>query len=250
MRNDMSSKPESIDQKLNELARAHRILALNGHVNMTLGHMSWRDPEGRGFWLKRAGLGFEEVGKDDFILLDFDGVKLQGAGDRHAEWPIHSEILRVRKDVQVSVHSHPLHATIFSGCEAKLQGVCHEAVMLADKVAYYRVTQGLIRTSEQGRELAGVLGDKSAVLMKNHGMTTCGATIADAALSAIFLEKACNAEIVAAATGLSWSGPDAKDLLPGGAARLEVNPRLSSDFWSYFGRRLDAYEKQNGISFF
>ncbi|MGD9922558.1 MAG: class II aldolase/adducin family protein [Pseudorhodoplanes sp.] len=245
----MPGNPKPIDQQLNELARAHRILALNGHVNMTLGHMSWRDPEGRGFWLKRAGLGFEEVGKDDFILLDFDGNKLHGSGERHSEWPIHSEILRARKDVQVSVHSHPLHATIFSGCEATLQGVCHEAVMMADKVAYYNITKGLIRTVEQGRELAGVLGEKSAVLMKNHGMTTCGATIADATLSAIFLEKACNAEIIAAATGFSWSGPDAKDLLLGGAARLDVNPRLSADFWSYFCRRLDVYEKQNSISF-
>ena len=83
-----------IEENLRNLARAHRILADNGHMNMSLGHMSWRDPEGRGFWLKRSGLGFEEVYEQDFILLDLDGTQLLGAGGRHAEWPIHAEIFR------------------------------------------------------------------------------------------------------------------------------------------------------------
>ncbi|MBX9842540.1 MAG: class II aldolase/adducin family protein [Xanthobacteraceae bacterium] len=241
-------KPEhgkTIEGQLHELARAHRVLALNGHVNMTLGHMAWRDPEGRGFWLKRSGLGFEEVGPEDFILVDFDGNKIFGSGGRHAEWPIHSEIFRARHDVHVVVHSHPINAAIFSACNAELNGVCHEGVMLADRVAYYRKAQGLIRTIEQGRDLATVLGVKSTVLMKNHGVTTCGQTIAAAALAAIFVEKACNAQLTAAASQFGWSGPDEIDLQPGGAARLDLNQQLIADFWSYFMRRLDAYETEH-----
>jgi len=50
---------------------------------MTLGHLSLRDPEGRGLWLKRNAAGLGEIaGPEDFILIDFDGTKLDGDGGR------------------------------------------------------------------------------------------------------------------------------------------------------------------------
>jgi ribulose-5-phosphate 4-epimerase/fuculose-1-phosphate aldolase len=235
---------KDIDQQLDQLARAHRILALNGHINMTLGHMSWRDPEGRGFWLKRSGLGFEEIGPTDFILLDFAGTQLHGSGKRHVEWPIHAEIFKARADVAVIVHSHPINSTIFSACDACLGGICHEGVMLHDKVSYFRKTRGLIVTAEMGAELAQTMGDSAAILIKNHGITTCGPTIAAATLMAIFLEKACSAQLVAQSTGLPWSGPSDEELALGGAARLELNPNVVADFWSYLHRQLDRHERK------
>jgi hypothetical protein len=44
---------------LDDLARAHRILEMEDHGDMSMGHLSFRDPEGRGAWLKRGNLGFE-----------------------------------------------------------------------------------------------------------------------------------------------------------------------------------------------
>lgn len=43
--------------ELEKLATAHRILEMEGHGDMTLGHMSLRDPEGRGIWMKRNAIG-------------------------------------------------------------------------------------------------------------------------------------------------------------------------------------------------
>lgn len=237
-------KNSDIDQQKVQLARAHRILALNGHINMTLGHISWRDPDGRGFWLKKAGLGFEEIGPADFILINLDGEVLEGTGKRHAEWPIHAEIYRNRADVAAVVHSHPIQSTIFSACDTCLRGICHESVMLHDNVAYFKKTQGLIVTTAMGEDLARTLGSKAAVLIKNHGITTCGPTISAAVLAAIFLEKACGAELAAQATGLVWSGPSTEELAPGGAARLELNPNAINDFWAYFQRQLDRHERR------
>jgi ribulose-5-phosphate 4-epimerase/fuculose-1-phosphate aldolase len=100
---------------LDELARGCRILEMEGHGDMTLGHLSWRDPQQRGFWLKRNRIGLGEVlGADDFVLVDWDGRQLAGSGGRHSEWPIHSEILRLRPDVHVVAHTHPFHACVFS----------------------------------------------------------------------------------------------------------------------------------------
>ena len=65
-------------EQLQQLAQACRILEMEGHGDMTLGHVSLRDPGGRGFWLKRNRIGLGEVqGPQDFILVGFYGEKLR-----------------------------------------------------------------------------------------------------------------------------------------------------------------------------
>src|ERR1700710_1313098 len=106
---DVVLEPD-LRKSLDELARGCRILEMEDHGDMTLGHLSLRDPAGRGFWMKRnrGGLG-GVLGPGDFVLVDWDGRQIAGTGGRHSEWPIHSEILRMRPDVQVVAHTHPFH---------------------------------------------------------------------------------------------------------------------------------------------
>lgn len=233
-----------LEERLTRLARAHRVLARGGHSHMTLGHLSLRDPEGRGFWLKARGLGLEEVrGADDFILLDLDGRTLHGdASRRHNEWAIHAEILRARADVHVVAHSHPFHAAAFSATDALLQALTAEGNFLEGRVAYYREMRGLIASPDLGRELARTLGPHMVVLMKNHGVTTCGPNVAGAALASLFAERACRVQLLLAGSGLCFSAPPAQDLLPGGAARLELSARLVEDLWAWFERDLARHE--------
>ena len=73
------------EELLQQLAQACRILEMEGHGDMTLGHVSLRDPGGRGFWLKRNRIGLGEVlGPQDFILVGFDGHKREGEGGLNA----------------------------------------------------------------------------------------------------------------------------------------------------------------------
>ncbi|OVZ63921.1 hypothetical protein CDO46_09785 [Pigmentiphaga sp. NML030171] len=78
----------SIDEQLEQLATACRVLEMEGHGDMTLGHLSLRDPQGRGFWLKRNARGLGEIlSAADFVLVGHDGAKLEGEGGRHSECP-------------------------------------------------------------------------------------------------------------------------------------------------------------------
>src|SRR5215510_15081183 len=99
---------------LGRLAIGCRILAMDGHDDITLGHMSLRDPHDRGLWLKKSGRGLDEVfGSNDYVLIDFAG-KLQSDGPCHSEWPIHAEIMKARPDVMVVGHTHARYAVLFS----------------------------------------------------------------------------------------------------------------------------------------
>ena len=75
-----------------------RILGANGHEDYVWGHVSARDPEGRGIWMKASTYGFEEITAGHVILVSFDGEVLQGDRPRHSEWPIHTEVMRSRPE--------------------------------------------------------------------------------------------------------------------------------------------------------
>lgn len=235
-----------LDRKLMQLAEAHRILAQNGHGNVTLGHMSLRDPEGRGFWLKRMAIGLHEVkGESDFILLDLQGKQLEGAGLRHSEWPIHAEIYRARPDVHVVCHTHPFHTSVFSATNAELEPVIHEGNYLYDRLAYYRKMHGLIVNPELGRDLAIALGDKNVVLMKNHGVTVAGSLIPVVGLAAIAVEMNCRAQLMLAASGYAYSGPLPEDMAEGGISRLVIPPQRLDDLWDFYLRELRLSESRD-----
>ena len=225
-------------QSLDELARACRILEMEGHGDMTLGHLSLRDPAGRGFWMKRNRIGLGEVlGPDDFVLVDWDGEKIAGSGGRHSEWPIHSEILRVRADVQVVAHTHPFHACVFSASLDPLAPSTLDADYFV-AVPRHEDEVALITTKDEGAALARALGLHVAVFMASHGVTFCGTSVMHATCVGVFLEKACKAQLAGLGAGFCPG-------LPNAATRLRrhgqiMTPTHWEHSWNYFCRKLAA----------
>jgi L-fuculose-phosphate aldolase len=236
----MTAVELSIDlrDELEELARACRILEMEGHGDMTLGHLSLRDPAGRGFWLKRNRIGLGEVlCATDFVLIDWDGHAVAGSGGRHSEWPIHSELLRLRADVRVVAHTHPFHACVFSACTDPLAPFTLDADYFID-VPCHDADVALITSREEGIALARSLGEHFAVLMRNHGVTFCGASVPHAVCVGIFLEKACKAQLAGESAGFRAS-------LPARAVREKRHRQIMTPVhwehsWNYFCRKLAA----------
>jgi L-fuculose-phosphate aldolase len=225
-------------ERLIEAARACRILDMEGHGDMTLGHLSVRAIDGAGFWMKRNRIGLGEVlGADDFVLLDWDGKQIAGSGGRHSEWPIHSEIFRARADVNVVVHAHPLYASIFSAMTEPLQPYTLDADYFTD-VPRHEADVALITLKSEGEELAKSLGEHFAALIANHGVTFCGTSVEHAVCVGIFLEKACRAQLIARAANMRHS-------MPSRAVRQKRHEQIMTPVhwqhcWHYYCRKLDA----------
>jgi ribulose-5-phosphate 4-epimerase/fuculose-1-phosphate aldolase len=226
------------DSDLEQLARACRILELEGHGDFTLGHAALRDAEGRGFWMKRNAAGLGEIrGADDFVLVDMEGNKRAGEGGRHSEWPIHSEILRLRPEIQVTFHTHALHACIMSGLDDALVPYTLDADYFID-VPRHNAEVALIKTVEEGDALARAMGTHKALLLANHGPVFCGTSIAEATCVGVFLEHACRAHIVGKSTG-------SRPLMPTPSIREKrksqiMTPVHIEQTWAYLNRKLDA----------
>jgi L-fuculose-phosphate aldolase len=182
------------------LATGCRILAMEGHGDLIWGHLSARQEGTDRFWMKPGGLGLEEIGPDDPVLVDLDGNKVGGERRRHNEWPIHAEVYRRRPDVGAVIHTHPMLSTVFGSSEHELQPVTHEAVLFVPPaVPRFGDITALIVTKEQGAAVAEAMGTHRALFMRNHGVVVAGATIQEAVFSAVLLEKACRANLAALA---------------------------------------------------
>jgi L-ribulose-5-phosphate 4-epimerase len=197
---------------------------------MVWGHVSIRDPEGRGVWLKGSNLGFDEVTEDDVILIGWDGDVLEGSAGRHVEYPIHTEIMARRPDVNAVVHTHPLYSIAFAATGWPLKALSHEGShFVPPDIARFTKTGDLVRTAELGQSLAETLGERLAVLMPHHGITTVGSDVGQAVAAATHLERACRIALLAGENAIA--SPDEEAL-----QKRERSARHLAMAWTYLAR--------------
>ena len=170
---------------------ASRVLGQADQGDFIWGHASARDPEDRGVWIKRSGIGLSEVGPDQVHLVSPEGEVLSGEGPRHLEFPIHTEIMLARPDVGGVVHAHSPHAVALAAAGVELRPVSHAATyFVPPSVPRFTETSDLIITPELGRSVAKTLGDSSGVFLVNHGIVTVGPDLQTATFAALLLESA------------------------------------------------------------
>lgn len=230
---------EAIRDLRRSVALGCRILGDQAHGDLVWGHVSARDPAGRGVWIKRGGLAFEEVGADDVILVTPGGDIAHGEGPRHAEYPIHTEVVAAREDVGAVVHTHAPHAVAFGAMDAPLLPVSHEGTLFVPPdVARFTRTADLILTPELGRAVGDALGNRNALLLVNHGIVTVGADVSTAVMTAVFLERACRTQLVAMAAGRIARWSDDEEALEKRAHCF--SPQQLEMAWAYLVRALGS----------
>ena len=161
--------------------------------------------------MKGAGLGFDEIGAEDVLLVSWDGEVLEGDGRRHVEYPIHTEVMRARPDGGAVVHTHAPWSVAFASTGQPLRPISHEGTLLSPPdVARFTETGDLIVSRALGESLAAVVGDRNAALMHHHGIVACGPDVESAVMTAVFLERACRMQLRSIAGGgpATWSSDE------------------------------------------
>lgn len=218
------------------MAQACRILALNGHQDLTLGHVSARLPGTEIIYMKRKGRGLDEITPDDIIAIDLDGNLVEGEGEVHLEYPVHTEVYRRRPDVGAVIHTHSPYATALAATDGKLELLTHDAVLFYRGLPRFEDTPELIVNSDQGRSLAQALGDARAVLMRNHGVLVVGESVPWAVLAALTLDRAIAFQIMAARLGQlrPMTRAEAEKLFP-----QKFPQAFVEEYWNYLVRKLE-----------
>ncbi|HEX4705183.1 MAG TPA: class II aldolase/adducin family protein [Pseudonocardiaceae bacterium] len=212
-----------------------RALAVAGHGDMVWGHLAVRDPGGRGVWMKASGWGLDEVTPARVMLVSWDGEVLVGNGNRHIEYPIHTEIMRARPDVMVSLHTHADTVNAFSALDVPLRPISHDATAFAEHgLPRFTVTANLVRTAGLGAALAADLGAAHACLIPQHGLVAVGTDVAHAVMYAVLLQRACATQLAAGDVRV-WTG-EAESLEK--AALVWADSQIQAG-WRYWVRRVE-----------
>jgi L-fuculose-phosphate aldolase len=235
----VDGRPATVAGLREQVSLGCRVLDLEDQGDLVWGHVSARDPEGRGVWMKASTYGFEEVGPDEVILVSPDGEVLEGDGRRHAEYPLHTETMAARPDVNAVVHTHSPDCVALGATGHPLRPISHEATLFVPpQIARFTKTGDLITTAELGGDVVEALGDRNAVMLVNHGILTVGPDVATAVMTAVLLQRACRIQLTAMSAGgwATWSS-DEEALSKRGHC---YPPELLAQAWAYLVRRLEG----------
>jgi ribulose-5-phosphate 4-epimerase/fuculose-1-phosphate aldolase len=154
------------------------------------------------FLINPYGLMFEEITASNLVKIDLDGNAVEPSSYlvNPAGFVIHSAIHGAREDAQCVLHTHTKSGCAVAALQCGLLPVNQISMEFYGRVAYHDYEGVALDLSEQERLVAD-LGDKSVLMLRNHGLLTVGETVSQAFLRMYYLEKACEIQLAAMAAG-------------------------------------------------
>ena len=185
------------------LAACYRVIALYGWDDLVFTHISARVPGPKEHFLLNAyGLLFEEMTASSLVKVDLSGEKVLDSPHsvNPAGFVIHSAVHEARSDVGCVLHTHTRAGIAVSAQASGLLPLSQVSLFPLISLAYHDY-EGVAINPEEKSRLVADLGDKNALILRNHGLLTTGPTIPDAFLMMYALETACQIQLAAQATG-------------------------------------------------
>lgn len=191
-----------------DLAAAYRLSHLYGWTTTLIyNHISARVPgPEHHFLLNPFGLRWDEVTASNLVKIDLEGNILDDTPYRinNAGYTIHSAIHAAREDAMCVIHTHTEAGMVVSALEDGLIYTNQDAMMFYGHTAYHDF-EGIALDLGERERLVADLGDRFAMILRNHGLLTTGGSVGEAWVRMYFLEKVCAAQVkllsAAAASG-------------------------------------------------
>ncbi|MDX1670018.1 MAG: class II aldolase/adducin family protein [Limnobacter sp.] len=185
-----------------DLAAAYRLIALHGWDDLIFTHISARVPgQEDTFFINPYGMMFEEIRASSLVKVDMNGEKVEPSNYdvNPAGFTIHSAVHEVRHDAHCVMHTHTVAGVAVSVQEHGLLPLSQNSLLPISSLAYHDYEGIALREDEKAR-LQADLGEANNLILRNHGLLTCGATVADAFVNMFVLQKACEIQIAAMST--------------------------------------------------
>ena len=182
-----------------ELAAVYRLVALYGWDDLVFTHISSRIPNTENeFLINPYGFLFEEITASSLVKINLNGETLLESPHpiNPAGFTIHGAIHEVRHDVQCVLHIHSLYGVAVSTQADGLLPISQQSIFPLSNIAYHDYEGVALNEAEKPR-LVDDLGANNFLILRNHGLLTCGKSAADAFLSMYILESACRIQILA-----------------------------------------------------
>ena len=208
---DGSAAPISLKDKVDaeewrartDLAALYRLVALNGWDDLIYTHISARIPgPGHQFLINPYGMLFEEITASSLVKIDLDGKILSETPYfiNPAGFTIHSAIHEARDDAHFVMHLHSDQGVAVSAQREGILPLSQHALIVLPRLAYHDY-EGIALNHDERERLVADIGDKTLMLLRNHGTLAVGDTAANCWVGMYYLERACTMQVQALSAG-------------------------------------------------
>ncbi len=192
-----------------DLACAYRMVAHYGWDDLIFTHLSARIPgDEHQFLLNPYQLMFEEVTASSLVKVDVQGNPVEPTPfiTNPAGFTIHSAIHMAREDAHAVMHLHTPAGQAVSAHSEGLLPLTQTAMLVRHDVAFHEY-EGVAVDLDERERLVANLGDKGAMILRNHGTLAVGKNVGECFVKLYFLERACQAQVMALSAGKDVSMP-------------------------------------------
>ncbi len=186
-----------------DLAALYRLVAVYGWDDMIYTHISARLPgPDHQFLINPYGLFFGEITASSLVKIDLSGAIMQETPYfiNPAGFTIHSAIHAARDDAHFVMHLHSDQGVAISAQKEGLLPLSQHALICLPRLAYHDY-EGIALNPDEKERLVADLGDKSMMLLRNHGTLAAGQTAAECWNAMFYLERACKQQVMALSVG-------------------------------------------------
>lgn len=187
-----------------DLAACYRLVDRFGMTDLIYNHITTRIPGTEYLLINLYGLLYKEITASSLVKIDLAGNIIwtpeTDYGINRSGYVIHSAIHEARPDVACIIHTHTRAGMAVSAMKCGLLPLTQTSIRFVGHIGYHTFEGPAIDLDERIR-LAADLGSHDAMVLRNHGLLTCGATIAQAFNTMYQLERSCRAQVDAMAGG-------------------------------------------------
>jgi ribulose-5-phosphate 4-epimerase/fuculose-1-phosphate aldolase len=230
-----------------DLAAAYRLVSRYGWEDLVFTHISARVPGTEDqFLINPYGVFFDEITASSLVKIDQQGKKVDGSPFfvNEAGFVIHSAIHAARHDAKCVLHTHTLNGVAVSAQRAGLLPISQHSMFVLRSLGYHDFEGPALDDAEKPRLVAD-LGENSSLILRNHGLLTVGATVADAFVAMYYLEASCAIQVRAQSGGGELI-PVPKEVIDDSYARMQSADRPGGTrgglVWPGLLRRLDRID--------
>lgn len=195
----------TLDTMRQDLAASFRWFARLGMHESVANHFSLAvEPSGRFFLMNPRGKHFSRIKASDLILLDTEDASTMERPDAPdpTAWHIHGRIHANCPQARCVMHLHPRYATALAALEdSSMPPIDQNTMRFYGQLAIDEGFGGMGLSDDEGDRLANILGDKTVLLMGNHGVLVAAETVAAALDEMYYFERACETLMIAYASG-------------------------------------------------
>ena len=239
MNNRLNVSEEEWQNRI-DLAACYHLADHFGWSDIIWNHITSKTSKNKNsFLINKFGLRYDEITASNLLEIDLEGNIISGIGKiNYTGFIIHGAIHNTKKNIHCVMHTHSRAGLAISCLKKGLDPIIQDAAIFHNRVSYHD-WEGMSTNREECDRLTNDLSNNKVMILRNHGLLTCGESISEAFILMYYLERACKNQLDTYSMGLELNKPSSNLLEFASGQFDDPMYKIGNNEWPALKRILD-----------